>query len=335
MKPTATSTVSRQVLTTLTAAVLLIHALLLKDSARNMAPGPPLPAPAFNTRALALTPVLPAKPAQQVAATRVDTPPMHPGATSKTPIAPTVVASPAVIAPDALAQAPEPAPTAPASQEALSPARSYRIPPPVRLLYEVTGNRLPAGASAELLWQHDGASYDASLSLRADQLPLQRQTSRGQITALGLAPLRFSDKKRSELAAHFVRAQGKVSFSANTPDASLLADAQDRLSVLLQLAALFAGDPAAYPQSSTLTLPVVGPRDADIWLFSVGPEEPLALPGGPQTARKLLRRPQREFDPQIEVWLAPALGYLPVRLRITLTNGDFIDQQWRASQSAP
>jgi hypothetical protein len=36
----------------------------------------------------------------------------------------------------------------------------------------------------------------------------------------------------------------------------------------------------------------------------------------------------------VEIWLAPALGYLPVRIRLTQDNGDYVDQQWRSS-SAP
>ena len=208
------------------------------------------------------------------------------------------------------------------------------MPGAAQLRYEVKGSKFPYQLSAELLWQPEGDRYDARLSFQAGFLPVMRQTSRGEITAQGLAPARFSDKKRSEVAAHFVREQGKVTFSANTPDAPLLTGAQDRLSVLLQLAAMRAANPEAYPQASTLTLPVVGPRDADIWLFTVENMETLALPGGEQVALKLLRNPRREYDQKVELWLAPALGYLPVRVRITDANGDFLDQQWLSGQPA-
>lgn len=230
-----------------------------------------------------------------------------------------------------------PAPSAPerAPREPASPVHSYRVPGAATLQYEVRGSKFPYQLSAELLWQHDGNRYDARLNFQAGFLPVMRQTSRGEITAQGLAPTRFSDKKRSEVAAHFVREQGKVTFSANTPDAPLLDGAQDRLSVLLQLAAMMAGNPEAYPPASTLALPVVGPRDADLWLFTVESTETLALPGGAQAALKLLRNPRREFDQKVELWLAPSLGYLPVRVRITDTNDDFLDQQWRSGQPTP
>jgi hypothetical protein len=46
-----------------------------------------------------------------------------------------------------------------------------------------------------------------------------------------------------------------------------------------------------------------------------------------------VRNPRREFDQRVELWLAPALGYLPARIRITEANGDYIDQKWLSSEA--
>ena len=211
-------------------------------------------------------------------------------------------------------------------------ASRYSVPASLNLKYEVSSNKFPFSLNAEMGWRQDGESYDARLAFGA--FGLRRvQTSRGQITAEGLTPLRFSDKYRSEVAAHFVREKGKVTFSANTPDAPLLAGAQDRLSVVLQLAAMMAGDPERFPVASTITLQIIGPRDADIWLFTLEEDETLNLPGGQLATRKLVRNPRREFDQRVELWLAPALGYLPARIRITEANGDYIDQKWLSSET--
>ena len=51
------------------------------------------------------------------------------------------------------------------------------------------------------------------------------------------------------------------------------------------------------------------------------------LPAGEVVARKLTRSPRREFDRKVEIWLAPSLSHLPVRLRITEQNGDFVDMK--------
>lgn len=223
--------------------------------------------------------------------------------------------------------------TAPARppRELSAPAKVL-IPPPARLRYRVEANKFPFVLSSELLWQHDGRDYATRLSFSAFGQS-RVQTSRGQLGDDGLLPVRFSDKTRSEVAAHFNRSQGRVMFSANTPDAPLLAGAQDRLSVLLQLGALLAGDPARYPAASTLTIQTIGPRDADTWLFTVGETETLELPGGTLQAVRLVRNPRKEFDQRVEIWLAPAQTYLPVRVRITDPNGDRVDQLWLGTEA--
>ena len=65
-------------------------------------------------------------------------------------------------------------------------------------------------------------------------------------------------------------------------------------------------------------------------------EEVLDLPAGSISALKLQRLPRRDhdYDQKAELWLAPALGYLPVRIRITQASGDFADLRLR-SHAAP
>ncbi|MDR3452434.1 MAG: DUF3108 domain-containing protein [Rhodoferax sp.] len=243
----------------------------------------------------------------------------------------------------------EPAETTPAATTAITtppatPAHSvhaaaFKVPASTRLHYDVRAEArgLSLDALGELLWRHDAGAYEARLDLTLPLLGTRSQTSAGRITPDGLAPTRFSDKVRSELAAHFERAQGgvggKIIFSANTLEAPLLAGAQDRLSVFLQLGAMLAGAPDQYPNGTTISLQIVGPRDADTWLFTVGDTEQLRLPIGELGAVKLTRNPLREFDSKVEMWLAPSLGYLPVRIRLTQANGDRFDQRLRASES--
>ena len=227
-------------------------------------------------------------------------------------------------------QAQQPTPAPPEAASPLPPAA--KLPASVRLKYAVLANKFPFSLNAELLWQHDGTGYNARLAFSAFGQS-RVQTSQGDVGPQGLAPTRFSDKYRTELAAHFNRALGKITFSANTPDAPLMAGAQDRLSVLVQLATLLASAPNDYPPATTLTLQTVGPREASPWLFTVQAPETLTLPGGEQATLKLVRLPRRDYDQKVELWLAPALGYLPARIRITEHNGDYIDQQWLATEA--
>jgi hypothetical protein len=95
---------------------------------------------------------------------------------------------------------------------------------------------------------------------------------------------------------------------------------------------MVAGDPAHYQPATTITIQTIGPRDADTWLFTVEREETLSLPGGELSTLKLVRNPRQEFDQKVELWLAPALGYLPARIRFTESNGEYIDQKWLATE---
>ena len=214
---------------------------------------------------------------------------------------------------------------------------AVRIPPPARLTFDVSGQakKFTYQARAELLWQHDGSHYEARQEISAFLIGSRTQRSTGQITAQGLLPERFSDKSRSEQAAHFDYAQGRVTFSANTPQAAVVAGAQDRLSVFIELAALLAAAPERYPEGTLIALTTASARATSRWVFRVGPLETLELPAGPLPAVQLQRVPQDVYDQRAELWLAPSLHYLPVRLRITQSQGDFVELQLKDSAALP
>lgn len=336
-------------LLTIGTAVALAHLTLLQSLPTLLQAQAPMVVPALTTRSI--TPALPvptapaaaptakprparkARPAPapqpdmaapaSTAVASLEAPEPAPAEPASTPPAPELPASAAV------APAPEPAASAPATP--LTHATVFAFPDPVRLLYELTGEakKLRYSARGELLWKQDGHSYEARLEASMLFLGSRTRTSTGSITPEGLAPQRFSDKWRSEVAAHFDQPNHRASFSANTPDVDLQPAAQDQLSVILQIASILAGDPSRYPPSATLAVQTIGPRDADTWVFTVEGPEKILLPSGEMASLKLTRNPRKPFDQKVEVWLAPSLGYLPVRLKITNANGDFVDQQLR------
>ena len=263
--------------------------------------------------------------------------------------APQAPAAPAASAPASAAPAPLTPPTAePAAGVDITPPGAgtgqapsttpppVRLPPPTRLAFDVNGQakKFTYHARAELLWQHDGSRYEARQELSAFLVGSRAQRSVGAITAQGLLPERFSDRSRSEQAAHFDYAKGRVTFSANTPDAPMGPGAQDRLSVFIQLGALLAADPGRFVPGTQVTLTTVSARSADRWTFTIEGPETLDLPVGPTPVLKLQRLPRKDYDQKAELWVAPALSYLPVRIRLTQANGDFADLQLRSS-SAP
>jgi Protein of unknown function (DUF3108) len=271
--------------------------------------------------------------------------PVVPG--NNTPSSPTALATPPAPAAPASASAPAPAPSfapAPAAASATPPpsqaqqASALLFPPPIRLLYDGLGEEkgfIKYAASGELLWLQNGTQYSARLEISAWGFRVRTWTSKGELQESGLAPLRFGDKPRgAELATHFQRDKAIISFSANNPDVPLQPGAQDKLSALLQLSALVAGAPARYGPGSSIRFQAADAHRAEVWEFQVGVLEALELPGGPKQALKLSKAPSVEYDQGIEVWLAPDMNYLPVRLRITEANGAFADLLWRKTQNS-
>ena len=266
----------------------------------------------------------PTPPEAQSAAPSTDLPETAPA--PEVPASSATVAAPTPPASDAAAPSPMPPPPAPATQ---TPVTAMALAGSARLEYRMTGSAkgLTYHAQGELLWENAGGGYNARMTVKALFIGARTLSSTGQVTAQGLAPTRFSDKSRSEVAAHFEPDKGQISFSANTPTVPWVQGAQDRVSVFLQLGGMLAGNPSGFPPGSTISTLTVGPRAADNWTFVVEGPELLALPFGETATVKLSRQPRRDYDQKVEIWFAPALDYLPVRNRITQANGDFVDQQ--------
>lgn len=212
-------------------------------------------------------------------------------------------------------------------------ALQVRLPASGTLLYDVIAHK--AGnqnqAEAELRFEHNGKDYTAQL-ITGNWLGKRIDSSRGQLGEAGLMPQRYSLKTSRERAAHFVWAEGKIVFSSNRPSIPLLPGAQDRLSVMIQLAALIGTDPPAWPAGRTLSMLVASSDFADLWTFRVIGADPVQTGSQSLPALKLERQPLHEHAPRVEVWLAQALGYMPARIRLSSSNGDIVDQVWRNPQ---
>ena len=250
--------------------------------------------------------------------------------------------SPATAAPDTAAPAsvtdeitPEDAVAAPVPATARAqPEYRFAFPEPVRLLYDVQGVVTFAyTGGAEMVWRHDGSSYTASLQITKFGFNLRNWSSKGTLSSQGIAPARFGDKGRSsEVAAHFQRDKGIVSFSNNAPDVPLQAGAQDHLSAFFQLSGMLAAEPGRFGPGTLVRFQAANAQGSQDWVFAVGETEALDLPGGTQSAIRLSREHSAQYDTKVEVWLAPALSYLPVRIRLSQTNGDFAQLLWRSTR---
>lgn len=212
------------------------------------------------------------------------------------------------------------------------------MPPSRELTYQVRATRkgLTLPAQSRLAWSLDGGRYHASLEIRAPLAGSRTQTSVGSAAPeTGLQPERFGDRNRQEQAAHFDRSRSPalIRFSGNTPDSALLPHSQDRLSVLVELAALMLASPQRLGAGESVVLHTAGARDADLWRFVVEGRPTLNLDNGPMDTVHVVRAARQAYDTRIELWMAPSLGYLPARMLWTQGNGDVVDQ--RLSDHSP
>ncbi|MEO6032662.1 MAG: DUF3108 domain-containing protein [Burkholderiaceae bacterium] len=208
--------------------------------------------------------------------------------------------------------------SAPAVTAAAEPAPipRYRteVPPAATLHYQI-GRGLLRG-SAELTWQPEGDRYEFRLEAFLAGITILKQVSQGGFDAAGLAPLRFTDKRvrRAEEAANFRRDRDQITFSARSTQMALRAGTQDRLSWMIQLAAIAAADPALRREGAQVVMQVVGVHaDASVWVLRCGGVESLRTDLGTVEALTFARVPDGPYDTAAQIWLDPKRHYLPVR----------------------
>jgi hypothetical protein len=207
------------------------------------------------------------------------------------------------------------------AESAPPPLYATRLPPTVTLRYELRRGRL--SGSGDLLWRPDGSRYELRLEGSVVGVNVLTQVSEGALDADGLAPSRFTDQRarRAAVAANFEREAGRIRFSGPSHEVPWQPGVQDRLSWMMQLAAVAAAEPARVVAGERIVLQVVGARgDASMWAFRSEGAETLTLFSERVETVKLLREPRSAYDTRVEVWLDPARHHLPVRA--TLGSGE-------------
>ncbi len=281
-----------------------------------------------------------ARPAASAPAAAHELPPPEPGppVVIEAAAAP-VPAMPPAAAPSAPAAA-APADAAPAilataSAPAMA-AKAFEWPPSTRLSYVLTGNyRGEVNGSARVQWVRQDSHYQVHLDIAIGPsfAPLisRRMTSDGQLGERGLTPRRYDEATRV-----LFRQPGRatVLFSpeqvtlANGSQHEALPDVQDTASQFVQLTWLFTTQPELLRAGNTVTVALALPKRTGRWVYDVLGQEQLATPIGVLDTYHLKprlgeRRPGNELS--AEVWFAPTLQYLPVRLRIAQDADTFID----------
>jgi hypothetical protein len=212
-----------------------------------------------------------------------------------------------------------PAPSQPAGDDII-PRYRTEMPATATLRYQVSRGMLHG--SGELQWRPQGDQYELKLESKLGGMTLLTQISRGGFDADGIAPVRFTDwrVRRSTVAANFQRDAGKVSFSGSTQELPLEPGVQDRVSWMVQLAAIVSAHPNLRSPGAKVVMHVVGANaDASVWAFKCVGNETVETEMGAIDAVKYVREPRGPNDTTAQAWLDSKHHFLPARA--TLRSG--------------
>lgn len=265
--------------------------------------------------------------------------------------------------PVASAPAPEPMPEPP--QAALPPPGSdlagatppeadpatiggVTWPPSTRLSYRLTGNvRGPVEGRAKVEWLRQGTRYQVFMEAAVKPWFSRRDASEGEITPEGLSPRRYELEQKAVLRD--VRRQvilleaDRIRLPAGT-EVPRPPGVQDAVSQFVHLTWFFNAQPHKLVAGTRLELPIALPRRVEPWTYEVLEAEELVTPAGPIAAVhvKPRREPRPGGDFVAEMWIAPSLQYLPVRIVVRQDAETYVDlvidqlpQQAAEAASAP
>lgn len=225
--------------------------------------------------------------------------------------------------PDLASTAPAPDAVVPvAASEADMPVPRYRTRLPAAATVRYVLSRGMLHGTGELQWRPQGDRYEIRLEGRLGSLTLLTQVSTGGFDADGIAPQRFTDARlrRSALAANFQRDAGRISFSGSEQQFPLQPGVQDRVSWMVQLAAIVAAQPALRTPGAKVVMRIVGAHaDVSVWAFTCLGREGVDTGIGRIDAVKYARESPGGYETTAVAWLDPAHQFLPARA--TLRSG--------------
>ena len=252
------------------------------------------------------------------------------------PASPASAAVPAPL-PPTVVPVPDPAPAlpiaaqaAPAVLAASVPMAGLSWPPSTQLRYRLLGHyRGPVEGSAQVEWLREGSRYQVHLSTSIGPVMSRRITSEGEITAQGLAPRRFDGEQKVLFRSPRrwqLRFGPEQVVLTNGQAVPTLPGAQDEASQFVQLTWLFTTQPDKLRVGGAVEMPLAISRKLERWIYDVAGQETLRFPFGEVPTFHLKpRRAASAGDLSAEIWIAPTLQYLPVRIRITDGKDSWVD----------
>ncbi|HSV81185.1 MAG TPA: DUF3108 domain-containing protein [Ramlibacter sp.] len=238
---------------------------------------------------------------------------------------------PFATAPEGAASAPSTAP-APLTTASAPPADLSSWPSDTRLSYQLTGEYRggPLFGDARVFWQREGDRYqvrlDAAVKVLGRTAISQTLTSQGEVTPQGLLPRAYEEfRPGKRRGAEFGDTVLSLENGKTAPRPPGL---QDTASQFVELGHRFATGRERLEVGGTVTFWMARPGAVDQWTYDIVAREIVRTPGmGDVEAFHLKPRPMANPRGNItaEMWFAPSLQYLPVRIKVLMGELDYLD----------
>jgi hypothetical protein len=235
-------------------------------------------------------------------------------------VEPAPAAKPAIAPGDTQVATPAPVPPSPLPDT---------WPAATRLSYVVTGYyRGDLHGSARVQWQREGDTgatgaantrYQVQLDLYALGFTLFTMTSQGELGTQGLSPKVYEERRPG--GARRVWFEGDLLRLDDGRKVPLPALAQDTASQFVELGHRFSTGREVLQVGREVAIWLARPGGVDLWTYDVVGEETLrAGELGNISAFRLKPRPlaNPRGNVMAEIWFAPSLQFLPVRVRISM-----------------
>jgi hypothetical protein len=232
----------------------------------------------------------------------------------------------AQVPPDAAAQAAS-APAAVASQARAEAPSLDRWPTDTRLTYQLSGQfRGPLYGDAHVQWQREGAKYQVRLDVRIQVFGTQVITSQGDVTPDGLVPRAYEELRPGK--RRFAQLGDEVIVLENGRTLPRPPGVQDTASQFVEFSQRFATGKEVLEVGRSVSVWLARPGGLDQWTYDIVDRVTLRTPKlGDVEAFHL--KPQSIPNPRgnitAEMWIAPSLQYLPVRIKVVMGNEAWLD----------
>jgi hypothetical protein len=200
-------------------------------------------------------------------------------------------------------------------------------PADTRVSYRMRGYyRGEVYGSAKVQWQRQQDIYQVQLDMRMALLFQVSMISQGRLTEAGLVPQAYEERFLSaRRSVAFDREWLRLHDGRQVPKPP---GVQDTASQFVELSHRFATGRQTLAVGNVIHVWLARPGGVDFWTYDVTDVVDLQTPLlGPVQAFHLKPRPlaNPRGDIIAELWLAPSLQYLPVRVRIALGGDNFVD----------